>query len=264
MSKSLLDSFGSIDQASKDVLADTNSPRTLAFLALYIAKRRFNLDNLSAEHIIACLESAGVAVTRTSAGRALAGAKGFVTRSINEDGEVFYRLMTRGEREAEKILSSGSGLAVLRIEGGQPRQARLRLGEILKSLKGIVRICDPFYGVSTLDSLDSLSKTCNIKFLSQKTNESSRKISGALRDFYKERSNKERSNVEFRIAPKTARLHDRYIVTKQELLILGHGLKDIGNKESFVIVLEKSLVPDLIDEISSSFDKEWEGAKNIK
>ena len=259
MTKSLLDSFRSIDQPTKELLADIDSARTLAFLALYIAKRRFNVDSLSAEHIIACLESAGVAVAKISIGRALAGAKGFVTRSINENGEVFYRLMTKGEREAEKILSSESGLAVLRIEGGQPRQARLRLGEILKSLKGIVRICDPFYGVSTLDSLDFLSKTCNIKFLSQKTNESSRKISGALRDFYKERS-----NVEFRIAPKTARLHDRYIVTKQELLILGHGLKDIGNKESFIIVLEKSLVPDLIDEISSSFDKEWEGAKNIR
>lgn len=259
MTKSLLDSFRSIDQPTRELLADTDSARILAFLALYIAKRRFNTDSLSAEHIIACLESAGVAVTKISIGRALAGAKGFVTRSINEDGEVFYRLMTKGEREAEKTLSSGSGLAVLRIEGGQPRQARLRLGEILKSLKGIVRICDPFYGVSTLDSLDFLSETCSVRFLSQKANESNRKISGALRDFYKERS-----NVEFRIAPKTARLHDRYIVTKQELLILGHGLKDIGNKESFVIVLEKGLIPDLIDEISSSFDKEWGEAKDIK
>ncbi len=258
MAISLLDSFSSIDRATKDVLADTDSPRILAFLTLYIARRRFNVDSLSAEHVIACLESAGVAATRISIGRALAGAKDFVTRSINSDGEVFYRLMTKGEREAEKVLSSGSGLAILRIEGGQPRQARLRLGEVLKSLKGTVRICDPYYGISTLDSLDLLPESCDIRFLTQKTNESARKIKGALRDFYKERS-----SVEFRCALKTTRLHDRYILTKKELLILGHGLKDIGNKESFVIVLEKSLVSDLIDDILSSFDKDWKEAKKL-
>jgi hypothetical protein len=252
MANSLLDSFRALDKVTKDALADISSPRALAFITLHLANKNFNIDSLSAEHIVACLESAGVATTKNSIGRALAPAKGFVTRTISEEGEVFYRLMTKGEREAETSLNAGSGLTVLRIESGKPRQARIKLGEILKSLAGTIRICDPYYGVSTLDSLDYIPKTCDVRFLTQKTQDSPRKISGALRDYYKEKP-----STQFRTAKSSARLHDRFILTKDELLILGHGIKDIGNKESFVIALEKQLVPDIIDDVQTIFDKEW-------
>jgi len=211
---------------------------------------------LSAEHIIAYLEAAGVAATKKSIGRALAGAKGCVTRNIDDSGEVFYKLMTKGDREAEKILTSGESVSVFKIESGTPRQARRKLGEILKSLQGTLLICDPFYGISTLDSLDFIPKKCGVRFLTQKTNESARKIDGALRDF-----NKERPSIEFRIAPITTKIHDRYIITGDEILILGHGLKDIGNKESFIIRLNKVLVPDLINDTRKLFNREWSNAK---
>lgn len=258
MATSLLSSFASLDQETRDSLADIESPRALSFTTLYLARKRFGADSLSAEHIIACLEAAGVAATRKSVGRSLASAKGFVTRKIDEDGEVFYRLMTRGEREAEKSLDSGGKLVVLRIEGGQPRQARLKLGEILGSIEGTVKICDPFYGLSTLDSLDLFPKTCEIQFLTQKTSEPVRKLEGALRDFHKERP-----KTELRVAPEASRLHDRYVVTKKQILILGHGIKDVGNKESFIIVLDRELIPDLIDEVIVSFDIEWAMATQI-
>jgi hypothetical protein len=258
MAESLLDSFASLDKTIKDVLADTESPRVLAFLILYLAKVRFSTNSLSAEHIVAYLESAGVAVKRKSIGHALSGAKGFVSRNINEDDEVFYKLMIRGEREAEKILSISSGLAVLRIEAGQPRQARIKLGEILDHLSSVVRICDPYYGVGTLDSLDLIPKNCDVRFITQKTNESTRTISGALRDFYKERP-----RTELRSASQALKLHDRYIITKQQIMILGHGIKDIGNKESFVIVLDRVFVPNLIDELIISFDRDWVAATKI-
>jgi hypothetical protein len=257
MGKSILDLFASLDKTTKDILADIESPRVLAFLTLYLSKN-FGTSSLSAEHITAYLESAGVAVTKKSIGRALSGAKGFVSRSISDDGEVFYKLMTKGEREAEKALSITGSLLVLRIEGGQPRQARIKLAEILKSLKGIVRICDPWYGVNTLDSLDLFHKDCDVRFITQKTSESTLKISSALKHFYKERP-----KAELRVAPSSSQLHDRYIVTKEQIMILGHGIKDIGNKESFVIVLDKSLVPDLIVEVISSFDNDWNLGEKI-
>jgi hypothetical protein len=258
MAKSLLHSFASLDQTTKDLLADIDSPRLLAFAALHLARRRFGTNILSAEHIIACLESAGVAATRKSIGRSIASAKGFITRSISDDGEVFYKLMTRGEREAEKFLSGRERLAVLRIEAGQPRQARIKLGEMLFKLKGVVKICDPFYGISTLDSLDLLPKSSEVRFLTQKTTEPSRRIEGAIRDFCKERS-----KTELRKASTSSKLHDRYILADQQIIILGHGIKDIGNKESFVIVLNEDLVPDLINETNTSFDREWGMATKI-
>jgi hypothetical protein len=258
MAASLLESFENLDQGTKDILADIDKPSELALMSLYIACKRFETPQMSAEHIVACLELAGVGVTKKSIGRALASAKGLVTRSIGEDGDVVYRLMTRGAREAEHLLSAGGGLSVIRIESGLPRQARLKLGEILKTLSGVVRVCDPFYGVSTLDSLDLIPVECDVRFLSQKGNDSDIKMSGALRDFYRERN-----MVELRKCDLSIKLHDRYIVTKDSLLLLGHGIKDIGNKESFIVCIDKKLAPDLIDDVISSFDNNWGGAQKI-
>jgi hypothetical protein len=43
--------------------------------------------------------------------------------------------------------------------------------------------------------------------------------------------------------------------------LLGHGLKDIGGKESFLIKLDNSFIPDLVKEIIESFDKRWTSAE---
>jgi hypothetical protein len=150
-------------------------------------------------------------------------------------------------------LVGGEMTSVMRVESGQPRTARRRLGEELAGLKGIVRICDPYYGVKTLDSLDHLPQSCKVRFLTAKANESARKFGGALRDY-----RKERPNTEFRRAANPSELHDRYILANDRLLILGHGLKDIGGKESFIIRLNESLVVDLVSEMRKSFDVKWQ------
>lgn len=79
MSKSLLEAFASLDESSKDALAAEDSPLLLSLAALDIAATTVGVDRLSAEHIVACLEAAGVAVRRTSVSRALsrAGARVF-------------------------------------------------------------------------------------------------------------------------------------------------------------------------------------------
>jgi hypothetical protein len=41
------------------------------------------------------------------------------------------------------------------------------------------------------------------------------------------------------------------------MLLLGHGLKDIGGKESSVVRLNKTLVPDLTASLGNSFDSLW-------
>lgn len=257
MSKSLLETFNSLDSGVKEALADINSPLVLSFAALDIAKTEAGFEHLTAEHITACLEAAGVSLSKTSISRALARAGARVSTTKQIDGESQYRLMTKGKREVDEILG-GEMMAVVRIEGGQPRTARLRLGEMLSKLKGTVRICDPYYGVRTLDTLDHLPKTCRIKFLSAKTNDSTRKIHGALKDFIKERP-----TCEFRRTATPQEIHDRYILTADRLFLLGHGLKDIGGKESFVIRLGKELAPDLLQEVRDKFEERWKIASKI-
>lgn len=251
MAKSLLETFSSLDASLKHALADITSPRLLAFATLEIAETQCGINKLSAEHIVACLEAAGVAVKKLSVQRALATAMGYISLG-NEENDVFYRLMTKGKREIENMLGGGK-LAVVRIEKDQPRTARLELSEVFKHLTGTVRICDPYYGIRTLDLLDHIPKQTRVRFLTSQTNESMRQLDGAIKDF-----KKEKPNVEIRVVGKSAGLHDRYVVTDHQIMILGHGLKDIGGKESFVIRLDKELVPDLIKDTNAAFDSKWD------
>jgi len=47
------------------------------------------------------------------------------------------------------------------------------------------------------------------------------------------------------------------------MFLLGHGLKDIGGKESFVIRLNKELAPNLIKDVRSKFDERWKLAGKL-
>jgi len=256
MGKSLLETFRALDQSSKDTLADIESPLFLSFATLSIAHNLGERERLSAEHIVACLEAAGVAVKKQSVSKALARASDRVSSAQGIDGDTQYRLMTKGERQVAPLLGGGE-LSVVRIEGTKPRTARQRLGEILSGIRGTVRVCDPYYGVRTLDSLDHFSKSTSVRFLTAKTSESGRKLKGALRDF-----RKERPRIEFRTTS-AHDIHDRYVLAKDTLLILGHGLKDIGGKESFMICLGSTLAPDLMKQMTSAFDTRWKSASKL-
>jgi hypothetical protein len=73
----------------------------------------------------------------------------------------------------------------------------------------------------------------------------------------------ERPRAEFRRTANVGDLHDRYVHASDSLLILGHGLKDIGGRESFIIRVGHDLVPDLIKEVGGSFDVKWASASAI-
>lgn len=251
MATSLLSHFEKLDSELKHALSEETSPLKLSLAALEIASTQANVPRLTVEHIVACLEAAGVAVKKASITKALARAGKRVSSESAETGETSYRVMTVGKKEVESLLIKRS-ISVVRIDGGRPHTARQHLGELLANLTGTLRICDPYYGIRTLETLDYISPKAAIRFLTSKTQESSHKVHGACRDFAKERK-----NVEFRILPPPHDLHDRYVLTDQVVLLVGHGLKDIGGRESFIVCLEKKVIPDLISDISQSFDRKW-------
>ena len=122
----------------------------------------------------------------------------------------------------------------------------------------MIRICDPYYGVRTLDSLDHIPTAGRVRFLTGQTTEEGRRLRGAMRDF-----RRERPNIVFRRAARPSELHDRYVITNEQLLILGHGLKDIGGRESFIIRLSRDQSPDLIRETIATFDTRWSNATQL-
>ena len=116
MSKSLLDTFRSLEHDTKDTLADLSSPLLLSFAALSIAQEKAGVERLSAEHITACLEAAGVAVKKNSVARAMARASDRISTTTGIDAEPLYRLIPKGQREIAPYLGGGQ-LSVVRIDG---------------------------------------------------------------------------------------------------------------------------------------------------
>lgn len=244
--------FTTLRNSHADGLADLDSPLKMTLGALVLAEDLFGIQYLSIGEIFDGLEAAGVGIQRKQISNAIsrAGSKKISRRKI--DGRVKYRAMKEGRREVEEELLP-SGVQVSFVESGRPRYARQRLGDLLGGLQGIVRVCDPYYGVRTLDSLELIPSNIKIRFLTfQSGKEDQLKLATAIKDFLHERP-----NVELRKLGPPLTLHDRYIIDDTGLKIIGHGLKDIGGKDSFIIALPKDLVEDLAKDLSDNFDAKW-------
>jgi hypothetical protein len=247
---SLLSVFEDLDDTTKQALADLESPLLLGLATLLISENQAQRQYLSAEHIVAALEAAGVSINRNQIVKAFAKASTKINRKILE-GDLYYRIMTKGKRQIEPYIQTGE-ISLSYIHEGKPRTARKILSQLLDNLKGDIRICDPYYGLRSLDALEMISNTCKVRFISAQSSENPIKFSNAINDF-----RKEHPNVELRIYPSSKSIHDRYILSEDGLLILGHGIKDIGNKESFIINIQKEHAGDLIIDLAQSFDEKW-------
>jgi len=100
---SLLNFFESLDDATKQGLADIQSPLIVGLAALYISDNQAQHPYLSSEHIVAVLEAAGVAIKRPQITNAFARAGNKISRKYI-DGKLHYRIMTTGRRQVEPYL----------------------------------------------------------------------------------------------------------------------------------------------------------------
>lgn len=148
-----------------------------------------------------------------------------------------------------------AGVELVYIEAGKPHTARKELRELIAPLAGEVHICDPYMGDRTLANLDSLLHRGPIQFL---TGSKARTRDDVLLKDYQS----EHSQVEFR-RHGGGDLHDRYILTQDHLVLLGHGLKDLGGRESFGIRLGKDEAEEVIETVRREFDRRWSAAAPI-
>lgn len=252
----MIERFREIDNDIKLALTREPSKLNLGLCVLTLAQDQFETEYLSADEIVEALDKLGIAVDRSNLLRAFARA-GDRIRCIVEDGIRKYKAMTLGRQEVEDILSI-SGPKVIYVQDGQPRTARARLAEILVNLRGVIRICDPYYGVRSLDVLEMIPPVCEVRFLTARTSEKTATLHRAILDF-----RREYPHIELRVYPNPAELHDRYLVEQGCVWLLGHGIKDIGNKESFIIRIDVHIASELIDTLRSSFDQRWSRASPI-
>lgn len=133
--------------------------------------------------------------------------------------------------------------------------AHAELSSLFGELCGAARICDPYYGTRTLAKLALLEGCDSIRMLT-KTPESKEKtfIHQDVKDFCKAHP-----RIELRV-PKSTDFHDRFVLTDEELIILGHGLKDVGGKHSFLVRLPKRLASDVMKSVGTFFEKQWQSS----
>jgi hypothetical protein len=170
-----------------------------------------------------------------------------------------YHMERRARQQYKaKYSAREEGPLVAFIEAGKPRTAHLELAKLFTSLAGDLRICDPYYGSGSLLRLDLLKHCNSIKFLTRNPDSAERTtLPRALVEFVKEHL-----HVEFR-QHKAKDLHDRFILSDSELILLGHGLKDVGNKDSFVVRIDRHLASDMLDALQVSFDTKWQAASPL-
>ncbi len=144
------------------------------------------------------------------------------------------------------------------VEAGTPRTAYLRLHGVFRQLSGEICICDPYYGMRSLLQLDSLQHCSPIRFLTKDPGGNEKPtLSKALQDW-----KRQHGGIEFR-RHVGGDLHDRFVLAHDELILLGHGLKDVGSKDSFIVRLAGELAADLIKDVRNSFDAKWKSATLI-
>ncbi len=241
--------FRDLSDQLKERLANEKSPLLLGLAALEIAGSH-SLEYLSVDEIVDALAEARISLKRDPLTKAFSRAGNQI--SVRRDGDAIrYRVMIPGSNRAKAVLAVGN-LQVLYVAGDKPRSDMKRLADVLSDLQGTIRISDPYYGERSLDALEMIPEKCQTRFLTARTTENQAKLKRALVDF-----RRERPLTEIRVYPNPKELHDRYVLSDNRLLIVGHGLKDVGHKESFVITLSRSLAADLLDDLRAAFDDRW-------
>jgi len=220
---------------------------------LWVAKQKLGMKRLTAEQIALVIRDVqeisidGKSITK-SFNRA-----GDKIHTYQKGGEVYFEIM----KPAKDYLISHvreESIEVFYFEPDkQYTSKRLLSKNILDNLEGDLRIVDPYCGERTLDILNNV-KNRVIEFLTRVENLREKEKNRFLRELQDFKS--ENPNIEFRNYPHTD-IHDRYIISSEFLVILGHSIKELGGKESFAIILNKDTNKNIVEALIENFNRRW-------
>lgn len=168
--------------------------------------------------------------------------------------QTFYRIMEKGIQHLKDI-SDDDKTIVYRIGGSTPRRDKQFLADVMKNTSGEIKIIDPYYGSKSLNNLEKFASNKSIKLLSVDLdrNEKPHVFASDLRDF-----KKDYKKFELRLFPNNPKeLHDRYILTKDSVIFVGHGIKDLGGKESFILVFQGNTGKNILNDLDKKFVERW-------
>lgn len=159
------------------------------------------------------------------------------------------------------VNSSTDKQKVFYISGNEPWTDRNKmLNVFLSGLKGEILIVDAYYGLGTLHVLENFKKNQKVKFLTAQLggSENADKFRSELKRF-----KREFKNIEFKKHAKFYELHDRYMLSDNLLVWVGHGLKDFGDKECFIVAIPREEVSEIASILKKKFNEKWKKANNL-
>jgi len=245
--------FRQIDTSDFPAFDNYNKPLEMSLWILWVAKEKPQIKRLRSDEISSILrEVMEISVTAESITRAFARA-GERIYSSHSDGKVYFEIMKPGKEYLQSLIGEGEVQAFYFEPGKKYTNKKLLAENILCRLTGELRIVDPYCGARTLDVLRNITDR-PVRFLTKIENLRQNLRMQFLRELKDFQS--ENPNIEFRDYPHED-IHDRYIISSSSLVILGYSIKDLGNKESFAVVLDGDTSIDIVKTLICNFDKRW-------
>lgn len=247
-------------QAKADGLPPLSSLKTPLDQILWtLAVMRYELGEsgyFSCAELVRLLKQLDLAADDQSVRNALARAGKKIDR-IGQRKSAIYKITLPGKAHLQG--KATEGVQLFYVDGNKPRtDRRVVIDEIGRQLVGDVLIVDKFLGEESLDLLDKLAPRGRIKILSAKLVGNERSLRREIARFITQFG-----GSEFRLYPNPSHLHDRYVITNRDLFILGHGIKDLGAKESFVVVLRDPFGREMRGQLKNLFNKRWHRSKPL-
>jgi hypothetical protein len=235
------------------------NPLEMGLWVLWVAKDKLGIKKLTAEQIASVIRDVKeISIDAKSINNSFTPAKGKI-HIYHEKEETFFEIMKPGKDHLLSLIRQGS-VEVFYFEPGQKFSTKRMLSRsILEGLQGKLQIVDPYCGVRTLDILRDV-KNKTIEFLTRVEHLNEKERGRFLRELQDFKT--EYPMIEFRNYPNTD-IHDRYVISENSLVILGHSLKDLGSKESFAIVLNAESSKNVVEALIEIFNRRWKQAVRL-
>lgn len=248
--------FIGIDTSDLPDFYDFQKPLEMGLWVLLVAKDKLGIKRLTASDIAnVIIEAMEVSTNFVSITSAFNRAEDKV-HTYYEKPLTYYAIMKSGQYHLFGSTRGGSVNVHYFVPGQKYLSKRVLADNILSGLEGDLGIVDPYCSIRSLDVL-SVSGAKNVKFLTRLQNLSKKneqQFIRELKDF-----NSEGRSIEFRNYT-AADIHDRYIISSDAVVILGHSIKDLGAKESFAVVLNKEGNRNIFDSLVEGFNRRWKKA----
>jgi len=257
----LVEKFSQIDESEFPDFYKYNKPLERGLWVLLLAKEELGIKKLTSEQVALIIRDVKeISIDAKSINNAFSRAKDKVYIHHENNDKVLFEIMKPGKDYLISLIKDKS-IEIFYFKPGEKYQSKkIVVNQILNNIKGEVKIVDPYCGERTLDIFRHEKKR-SIKVLTKLAILNDKDKNSFLRELQDFKS--EYPNIEIRDYPYND-IHDRYILSSDSLVILGYSIKDLGNKESFAIMLDRKTSKNIIDSLQEAFNRRWKDSREIK